>query len=1040
MKSPFSYFSRTKHQPHPAPIPAGPNTNHPANSAAVPTPAAPAKNNGAASHVGLYGKKKNLSSPPTISHKYHQHISDANRSEILAIDKKIQDAFKQPDKESAVTNILTELLDKPFFDPSLKMPLEKMQHLFAELDECPIAPDNNDAEKYADTFIKALTKYQNEYQLDTSNNNPEEVKKKVIAYLQSNRSDKANFQTSFIRSNGNGRKQNSAQKMGLETFAKAFPLTISSDKKHVELLKKLIDILPNLEHHKIIDLNAQRRGLRTLEKSLASLPPNDVAEVLAHLMNHISDLSQKLSRLRGGGGNFSDNLEGLGLTAFLTTMGPLGLASILGATAAVAAPVAVGAGLAFGAGVIYTKSVRKQPQGTALHMLKDQLAKLRQDWNQVTDGNKDLLIKAFEDLQRNYDALIGTKKTTLRRFFNDSFIDPSKFRTNPNPVVEQRKRFHHKFIAPITSRAKSVIVNATNATNYSNTASYQTATTEQKRLADLLAGYHNEAKNAGIPNASFPSGFLENFIEKTKAKGFQNAAKDVHRCFSRIKEMEEYKSSVSKPQILSAVVEMTNRLATGDETFVHEFASTCQLADADCQNNARQIFKILTHAVIADKAMKGEDGMNNYGNLLALGRSFFHEETLKDVTRDLITHKGEKETKYPGIEVEIGNAVEIALGRQYGISASIQGMGYNKTVESIVTPKILKAVQEEVDKRLNEGIEVKKKSNGIETQEFIPAKTAFTNFLMDWAPLAKAITENPAFKKNAEKIIQTAREEFLAAEEAFDEIEEPTQEQTQAYMDAADNCKTAELKATNLLREVIENLVDDPLHGADEILGSAIVNPTASHDEIASVNSNMDRGKTLEQLLMEENSSSMEMTESRGWRGEFLNQLKEATPVTDAWFEKNNYEVVSNNGDENNCLILALLQHATGMNNDSKQLASLANKIREKFDQIDPEHRGGDMLEIYSAGENQRLQTLTTLVKQELASTGRKGDDDLQAKAEALNPIIVVPSQNGIPTIGGGVETDISTLGQGQMIIYGRNGGLHFEAVRKKEDSGSSGI
>ena len=1033
MKLPFSYFSRTKHQP--SPIPADSNTNHPANSSTVPMPAAPAKNNGAASHVGLYGKKKNLSSPPKISHKYHEHISDANRSEILAIDKKIQDAFNRPDKESAVTNILTELLDKPFFKAS-SIPLEKMQHLFSELDKCPIDPNDKEAESHADKFIEALTGYQNEYMAGKNSLAHDEVKKKIMAYLQSNRSDKADFETSLIKSSGNGRKRNSAQKMGLETFAKAFPLTISSDKKHVELLKKLIDILPNLEHHKIIDINAQRRGLRTLEKSLASLHPNDVAEVLAHLMNHISDLSQKLSRFRGGGASFADSLV---LSSFIGVI-PLGIAASLGTAAAVVAPVAVGAGLAFGAGAIYTKSVRKQPQGTALHMLKDQLAKLRQDWNQVTDGNKDLLIKAFEDLQRNYDALIGTKKTTLRRFFNDSFIDPSKFRTNPNPVVEQRKRFHHKFIAPITSRAKSVIVNATNATNYSNTASYQTATTEQKRLADLLAGYHNEAKNAGIPNASFPSGFLENFIEKTKAKGFQNAAKDVHRCFSRIKEMEEYKSSVSKPQILSAVVEMTNRLATGDETFVHEFASTSQLADADCRNNARQIFKILTHAVIADKAMKGEDGMNNYGNLLALGRSFFHEETLKDVTRDLITHKGEKETKYPGIEVEIGNAVEIALGRQYGISASIQGMGYNKTVESIVTPKILKAVQEEVDKRLNEGIEVKKKSNGIETQEFIPAKTAFTNFLMDWAPLAKAITENPAFKKNAEKIIQTAREEFLAAEEAFDEIEEPTQEQKQAYMDAADNCKTAELKATNLLREVIENLVDDPLHGADEILGSAIVNPTASHDEIASVNSNMDRGKTLGQLLMEENSSSMEMTESRGWRGEFLNQLKEATPVTDAWFEKNNYEVVSNNGDENNCLILALLQHATGMNNDSKQLASLANKIREKFDQIDPEHRGGDMLEIYSAGENQRLQTLTTLVKQELASTGRKGDDDLQAKAEALNPIIVVPSQNGIPTIGGGVETDISTLGQGQMIIYGRNGGLHFEAVRKKEDSGSSGI
>jgi hypothetical protein len=103
---------------------------------------------------------------------------------------------------------------------------------------------------------------------------------------------------------------------------------------------------------------------------------------------------------------------------------------------------------------------RKQPQGTALLLLKDQLTNLRRNWSSVTPDQRQQVIEAFKSLKESYSLLAGTKASTLRRLFNDSFIDPSTFETQPSFVGELHRQLHHRVLAPITSRSKPVALPA----------------------------------------------------------------------------------------------------------------------------------------------------------------------------------------------------------------------------------------------------------------------------------------------------------------------------------------------------------------------------------------------------------------------------------------------------------------------------------------------------------------------------------------------------------------------------------------------------
>lgn len=815
-----SLFFRT-HTPRPTLTSAGSDTK-PDHSPATPAPATPAKSGGIASHFGLYGSKKRLPTPPAISHKNHRHIEDTARAEIRAIDQEIQAAFNQPDKAGSVAAALTKLLDKPFFQPP-EITKKEIAQLLAGLDDCPIAPTEDEAKKSAEKFIQDYTALQERYIPEAKGISDKEKLKEleVMAehYLKSNRSNKADLETKLtleIKPRLNmldSSKRGSAQKMALETFAKAFPLTISNDKNHLTLLKKLIDTLPNLEHHDVIERNPQRRGLRVLEKALDNLQSNDAANVLAHLMDGISDLSQKLSRRKA---NFMKLKPGISpilsepiMRAVLGvgTTGQLGISMIstglsVGAPfAAIPAAAAALLGVSLWGGTKYM-TLHKQPQGTALFLLKDQLAKLRKDWDHVAPANQQQLTDAFKNLQSSYDALAGTKKSTLKRFFNDDFIDPSKFDAKPNSTAELGKRLRHNFLAPITSRSKPV----TNLSGLSGVRGYATATAEQKKLTDLLMAYHKEAKTAGVPGAKFSAGFLENFIEKTKAPEFENAAEIVGKSFARVKEMAEYNSEIGKARLLSQIVEMTNRLAVGDETFIRDFAARCVAADANCQNNARQIFKEMTRSVIIDKALKGEDGLNDTRNLLALGRGFFHQDELKAATREAIPLP---DSQADTIETEVGIAVEIALGKRFGIPDHIQGMGYSHLITTLVTPEKLKSIQGNIEKRISN-------------------KEAWIDYLMkSWEPLTRKITENPAFKKIVEERISKAYEAFERAEEVYFAIEgKATDEQKITFEAAGIEYQNAERgTATKLLRETIEKLVDNPSQTIDAILAPAIVRP-----------------------------------------------------------------------------------------------------------------------------------------------------------------------------------------------------------------------
>ena len=228
-----------------------------------------------------------------------------------------------------------------------------------------------------------------------------------------------------------------AQKTALETFTKVFPLTISKDNnKHLDVLKKLIDTLPNLEHHKTIEQNPQLRGISVLKEALGSLSPNDVAAILVHQMDGIHNLSNERSRHK--------------------VISNGSAASLSRKTAKTVASKAPFVSLVYPMWEMYSpeaaakesRAIKSQPQGAALYMLKDQLKKLRKDWDTLTQDNKQQLITAFNNLKdKDKDNdMFGTRSpnlrtwythkglryfrdenSNLRKHFNDKKVDPSKF-------------------------------------------------------------------------------------------------------------------------------------------------------------------------------------------------------------------------------------------------------------------------------------------------------------------------------------------------------------------------------------------------------------------------------------------------------------------------------------------------------------------------------------------------------------------------------------------------------------------------------------
>jgi hypothetical protein len=149
---------------------------------------------------------------------------------------------------------------------------------------------------------------------------------------------------------------------------------------------------------------------------------------------------------------------------------------------------------------------------------------------------------------------------------------------------------------------------------------------------------------------------------------------------------------------------------------------------------------------------------------------------------------------------------------------------------------------------------------------------------------------------------------------------------------------------------------------------------------------------------------------SHPWDQNALNDLKNYTPATDKWFKENNYAVAENSGKGMNCLLLALLQQAKGeFYVEHKELAQEIRDELVKKHQIQQE----GMLEAFP-GEPV-FEDAVRMINEKLGTQ--------------LDPVIVYPTESGHPEKAANEKIDIGSVKN--LIVYGRNGVRHFEAVRK---------
>ena len=151
------------------------------------------------------------------------------------------------------------------------------------------------------------------------------------------------------------------------------------------------------------------------------------------------------------------------------------------------------------------------------------------------------------------------------------------------------------------------------------------------------------------------------------------------------------------------------------------------------------------------------------------------------------------------------------------------------------------------------------------------------------------------------------------------------------------------------------------------------------------------------------------------WEKDVLEVLKKHTPATDEWIRENNYAVAKNHGSGMNCLLIALLQHATGRYNDQHEHEQQAQQIRAQLEERHEFTAPGGMLSVFS-NDDPILRDAVQIIN-DLHNT-------------SLDPVIVYPTEGGHPNKG--IEGDeIEIASQKNLIVYGRHDDLHFEALRK---------
>lgn len=153
------------------------------------------------------------------------------------------------------------------------------------------------------------------------------------------------------------------------------------------------------------------------------------------------------------------------------------------------------------------------------------------------------------------------------------------------------------------------------------------------------------------------------------------------------------------------------------------------------------------------------------------------------------------------------------------------------------------------------------------------------------------------------------------------------------------------------------------------------------------------------------------------WETDVLEALKKFTPATDKWLQDNNYAVATNHGTGMNCLLISLLQHA--MRNYDDEHEQLAQQIRAKLEEKHGDIEPGGMLSVFP-GNDSIFQAAVAIINYELDA--------------GLDPILVFPAEDGHPTKGRD-DDKIEIGSRKNLIVYGRNGSLHFEALRRNDST-----
>ena len=153
------------------------------------------------------------------------------------------------------------------------------------------------------------------------------------------------------------------------------------------------------------------------------------------------------------------------------------------------------------------------------------------------------------------------------------------------------------------------------------------------------------------------------------------------------------------------------------------------------------------------------------------------------------------------------------------------------------------------------------------------------------------------------------------------------------------------------------------------------------------------------------------------WETDVLEALKNFTPATDKWLQDNNYAVATNHGTGMNCLLISLLQHA--MRNYDDEHEQLAQQIRAKLEEKHGDIEPGGMLSVFP-GNDRIFQDAVAMINYELDA--------------GLDPILVFPTEDGHPNKGRD-DDKIEIGSRKNLIVYGRNGSLHFEALRRNDST-----